>query len=1105
MIVKGLARIAACLILMLVFASPDAWAQFRNALEGNVTDASGALIPDAQIVLVNIETGISQTSKTNSVGYYRFPTLPPGKYKITASASGFKAVTRENVTVGGDQVVTVPLELSVGEITEQVTVTVEVAPIQKSEAKVGTSITAYEVRNFPLAGRNVLDLIALAPGVTGLGNVGGQAGGNDIFSLVGNPRVNANGQRGDGNSFYVDSNSATSNPDPGTFNIIPNPDSIREFNTVVNDYSAEYGRSGSLVIQAVTKSGTNQIHGSLFEYHRNNRLTARNVFQNTVNPLTGRVIPVSRRNEFGGSVGGPIQKDKMFFFFSYDQLRSSNVITRRITVEAPEFVDFLKANRSGNISTFLLSNFPVDNISGFEAGSVQTVATVMTLQGLGPCVGAGPLGMPCNMPVLGTAIQDFAPTRNGLQWNVRIDRYFNDSKDRLYFNYYKRTADAGGGQVRPAFRNAFASDPISHYAQINWTHTFNASIVNEAAVGFTRPQGNQDCSNCQVPPMGVPGLSEGFGNGFSPAVFIQNDLHWRDIFSVNRGRHTLKAGVDIFFDQENDLFSGPQQRPGYAFLSIFDFAADNPVAQTGINYDLRTGGPSFQDIQYETTTYGFFVQDNWKVKPNLSLNMGLRWDFSSNPTESHNRFSNILLGSGATFQERIANASIGEVPALLETHRIWYFAPRFSFAWAPDRFKGNLSIRGGVGVFMNRWPNIVWSDQTRFNPPYQSSITADRRTPGGPQPVYGLCGLDTSPFNCPFPAGLRLGVNERGGPIGARAGIGGTAPDLRYAYTTNRFFGIQYSPHPDWVIEADYLGSLSVHQYLATNRNRFAGDRNDNGLIDRLNPFFANVGYTDNSGWGKHNGGTLSLRKRFSRGYTLQASFTTGKTISVSDAQGPGRDSSLSPIVDAYDINSQQGLASFDISKRFAFSIVYEVPYPNWGNRFAENIIGGWQVSSIVILQDGYPFWVIDSRDFNGDGQGFDRPLTPAFGNSKHCDRGEFLSGCLDFIDFPQPQCLLRDAAGNCIRWASGGDLGRNTFRGPGYANVDLSAMRNFRIPWFTGKEGARLQFRGEIYNLFNRVNLTNVNANVAAGPAFGRATGVFNPRTVQLGLRIDF
>ena len=275
-------------------------AQFRSSIEGTVTDASGAVLADVNVVLTNTATGVSQTAQSNGSGYFRFPTLPPGSYQLTATKPGFQTLTQENVSLLAQETHTVPMVMKVGQVQETVTVTTEAAPIQLSEAKIASDISAQELHELPLAGRNILNVLSQTPGVTGVGTASGTAGGTDIFSLVNNPFNNANGQRGDGNSFYVDNTLATSNPDPGSYNLTPNPDSVQELHVAVNDYSAESGRAGSVVIQAVTKSGTNHFHGSLFEYHQDNALTALNHLQ-----PSNTKLDATRRNEFGGSVGGP--------------------------------------------------------------------------------------------------------------------------------------------------------------------------------------------------------------------------------------------------------------------------------------------------------------------------------------------------------------------------------------------------------------------------------------------------------------------------------------------------------------------------------------------------------------------------------------------------------------------------------------------------------------------------------------------------------------------------------------------------------------------------------------------------------------------------------
>ena len=1105
---------------MLCLPATPLFAQFRSSIEGKVSDTTNAVVGAAEVTLTNTETGVTQVTHSNDQGYYRFSTLPPGLYTLTASKQGFQVLLQENVGLQAEQVRTIDLVLHVGQLSETVTVTTEASAIQLSEAKISTNISDRELREAPLAGRNILSLLNVTPGVTGVGTAAQTVSGTDIFSLVNNPAVNANGQRGDGNAFYVDNTLATSNPDPGVFNLTPNPDSIQELHVAVNDYSAETGRSGSLVIQAVTKSGTNKFHGSLFEYHQGDGLTARNVFQNTEDPLTGRVVPKFRRDEFGGSLGGPLQQNKFFFFISWDQKRASAPSTFASTIEHPDFVRFMQTNYPNNLSTRLMAAFPAVAPNGFRPGSVRTVNDlyVRTNSATGAtspiCPSNGPpvAGMPCDLNILGTTINTFVLPDNGLQWNVRLDRYFGGGKDRLYGNFYRKTPDTFQPNIRPEFntRNAFAG--VTNYANIDWTHTFSPTIVNEAAVGFTRISGLGVCAHCEIP--AITSSVAGFGQGFAPAQFIQNDFHWRDVLTLTRGRHALKAGADIFVDQENDLFDGPTQRPGYFFSatdttpapgisdhrdSIFDFAQDTPRGQFGINYNLLTGDVARQSIGFRTRNYGFFVQDDIKLRSNLSVNAGLRWDFNSNPYERGGQMTNIQFGSGDTLRDQIPGASVAVVPALLETHRIGYFAPRLSFAWDPTK-QGKLSVRGGFGVFYNRAPNIVWSDAIRGNPPFIANITAIAG--GSPAPVYGTCGVDESPFNCPRPSGLPLGVGPRGGAncdptSGTGSGcsnIGGTDPGLRQAYNLSRFLGVQWSPSANWVIEADYTGSHAVHLYVFTDRNRCLGCIDpSSGLPIRPNPYFNAINVTNNDGWSYSNGATFSVLRRFSGSFMLRAALNLSSTTSVVDAQGLGRDSSLSPVYDAYNLRLQQGVASFDIPKSVTLNGLWQLPALDGRSAIMRGAVGGWQVSGSLSLQDGYPYTVLDCN-FTADGTGPCPIANVASSYAGHsCDRGEFLSGCLDADQFP---ALGRNGVQ--------GNAGRNSFRGPGYANVNLNLAKYFPIPWFVTGEKARLQFRAEIYNLFNRVNLNNVDGVLQDG-TFGQATAVYYPRTIQIGARMEF
>ncbi|HXY08726.1 MAG TPA: TonB-dependent receptor, partial [Terriglobales bacterium] len=932
----------------LLLASSPLLAQFHSTIEGTVTDSTGAAVPGAQVVLTNQDTGVSQTSVTNDTGAFHFPSLGLGTYMLTANKSGFQSVKQENIALAAEETRTIALVLKVGTVAETITITEDTAAIQLAESKISSGIASQEITELPLTGRNLFNLVSMTPGVTGTGQASGGAFDNNVFSLVNGGLTNANGQRGDANAFYLDNTYATSNPDPGVYNLTPNPESIAEVHVSVNDYSAEYGHSSGLVIQAVTKSGTNRFHGSLFEYHTDNDLQALPFANPVITKLT-----VSRRNEFGGSVGGPIQKDKMFAFFSWDQLKSAAAGSLGGQVETPDFVNFMTTNFPNNLATQLMTKFPAQRpgASLFE-----------TVTDLDPSCGPGALpvaGIPCGLDVLETVSQSVAPKNNGLQWTFRIDRYLRDGKDRINGSFFRKTPDVITPNLRPAFdtHNAFAG--ITNYSNIDWTHTFSPNLLNDAAFGITRISGLGVCNNCQVPPINIGATSafQGFGTGFAPAEFLQNDFHWRDVISYNHGKHAWKAGFEAFRDQENDLFSGPQLRPSYGFINdsptgavnaLFDFANDAPDTEGNINFNLITGGPSSQNIGYRITTYGFFVQDDYKIKSNLSINAGLRWDFSSNPNEVNGRMTNMILGQGSNLEEQIAGASVRVTPNLLKDHHIGYFAPRLGFAWDPTK-QGKLSIRGGIGVFFNRWPNKVWSDAIRSNPPFEGGpITATIGT--AVPPAYGLCQLPVNPFNCDIPPNLPIGLNPGGGALPA-AGIssaGGTLPDLKYSYNIARFIGVQYGITPNWIVEADYSGSHDVHLYVNEDMNRCLGcfDPNTGSQIGFIpNPNFLSLNLTTNFGWSYYNGASFSVQHKFNRSFTAQAAYTVGHTVDNVDSIQPGHNASYGVVYSPYDPNFQKGTAAFDVKNAVILHGVWELPKLSGMNSFVRGALGGWQMT----------------------------------------------------------------------------------------------------------------------------------------------------------------
>jgi hypothetical protein len=1099
------------LLLLLIVASRPAVAQFSSSIEGTVTDASGAVIGDVHIRVTNDGTGLAFATTTSSDGYYRVPTLPAGRYRVEASKEGFDTIVQSGVVVDVARVQAVPLQLKVGQVSTKVQVTGAPPLIETSESHISELTTAQEVLALPLEGRNVLNVIAQTPGVTGSGLVSDRAGANDIFNAANAPSVTANGQRGSSNGFYVDDTSVNDNPDGGSAKLSPNIESIQEVRVSVNNYSAQYGRNSSILTQITTKSGTNKVHGSLFEYHTDNKLTARNVFQNTPNPITGRIVPVSRRNEFGGSIGLPIRKDHTFVFASYDQLKSAQAFTGNYTVETPEFTSFIKTAFPNSIATKLLTSYPAEVGA---SGAPITVAAEMTALGLGTCAGTNSIGMPCTMPLFQPGILSISTPRNGTQWNARFDQIFGNGSNRLYANYYRMTA----GQSSPGPRPAFNTTPPAEadYASLNFAHVFSPALVNEAAMGYTLDYGASPVQHPSVPAINVTGMS-GFGAGWGPAGFVQNDFHWRDMVSYNRGAHSFKVGFDIYRDQDNAPFSGPLYRPTFNFKNAFDFATDLPFEEDGINFNAETGGLPFQNFGYRSTTYGFYAQDDWKVRKNLTLNLGLRWDFSGNPTEANGDMTNLQLGPGATLTQQIAGAKIVRVKHMFSDLRIGYFAPRVGFAWDPTG-QGKLSVRSGFGVFFDRWPNKVWSDATRNNPPFVASATASTLNPTGPQPVYRLGTTDTPPYGFVFPP-ITAGLNPAGGPTGYLATVGGADQAIHYSYAENWFMGVQYSPAHDWVIEGDYMGSGGRHLYTVIDRNRFAGDLIQNqDTLHRLNPYFATMDYGDNSASSNYNGGTVSVRKIFSHNYTFQTSYTLGKATDLVNAVGPGSGAVWAEVVDAYNVPFQRGLSPNDVRQKVALNFVVHLPSLSGTAAPVRIVFGGWEASSLAVFQNGLPATIFTSAsfvpvwnnpscattltaacqvvgntggDYNGDGNTYDLPMRPSFSLDKTYSRSDYLKGLFPASAFLAPPL------------GQEGNVGRDTVHGPGMAQVDFSILKNFHTPWFRG-EGSVFQFRAEFYNLFNRVNLNSFDGNLTDG-TFGKATGVFTPRTIQLGARLEF
>jgi outer membrane receptor protein involved in Fe transport len=1118
-------------LLMILIAgiafSGQAFGQFSSSIEGTVTDNTGAIVPGAKVTLTNEATGVTSSAESNSAGQFHFGALGAGTYRVTTSFPGFATVNLDHIDLNAMAVRDASIKLQPSTVNETIQVDAAPSAVETDEAKISSVISAQEVAELPIQGRNVFGLTNQTPGVTGTGLMGSSAANTDIFYATTTPAVVANGAPNHSNTYLLDGVSLDDSPSGGDSKLVPNPDSVQEVVVSTSNYSAEFGKAASLVTQITSKGGGNSFHGSGFEQYQSSKLTARTEFQNFNDPLNGYISPY-HRNEFGGSFGGPIRKDHTFFFGSYDQVISSTSSAGPVQIEDPAFVSWMQTNQPNTLPTQLLTQFKAH--VGTPT-SVQTVAQVGQNQ-VSPsfCSPAtdpsqtGPIGLPCGLNMIDTVNATSVSIHNGYQFNGRVDQSFADNRDRVYANFYKtHLLGPWDTSVRQQFDINFPQD--AYFAAINETHVFSPSILNQMAFGYTRTSVMIPCKNCNLLPTNINGIV-GFGDGFAPVGFAQNDFHWREMLSITKGRHTVKTGFEWFHNEDYAPFTNPDNRQqAWGFNTIFDFAADQPSNYGTVSFDPTTGGVANNNRYFQDSTYGAFVQDDWKVRPGLTFNFGLRWDATSNPREAHGTLSTLTLGSGSSLLQQISGTSVGLNPDVnarrpFIDHKKTYFAPRFGFAWEPFGLK-TWSVRGGAGVFFDRGGNTNWSDTETGNPPIDANFTADINNPNSPAPpAFALCQSQVFPYNCPLPAGLVTTLpakNVRGG-FGNFDNIGGPDPHLKMAYAENYFVGVQHAFKSNWIAEADFIHANSVHEYSITNVNRVDGINTitfvpatasapahyTESLGTLPNPYFNAINYADNRNGSNYNGFTTFVRKTFSQGYSFQVAYTVQKTIDLmSTTPGAQKGAEYSVVIDAYNIAAQRGLSSQDTPKQLSFNGLWKVPGGDFSNHLMKVATNGYQVSVLGTLLSGFPatvFTTLPQNDFNRDGQNYDLPNVPTFGRTlKGLHRSDYLKGTFNASQFPLPV----DANG--VPTGQEGNLGRNTFRGPGFAQTDASIAKDDKLPFFF-REPANLQFRLDVYNLFNRVNLQGWDTNLAdAGNNFGKATGAAQARTLQLSTKIVF
>jgi len=1003
-------------------AGSSAWGQSLGAVSGTVTDPSGAIVAGATVTARNLATALERSTVTGDTGIYQIVSLPLGTYQVEVKAQGFKTKLITNLQVQVDQISTLNVQLEIGGVSENVVVEAEPPAIETATISVGQVIDDRTVQEIPLNGRHFVDLGLLLTGSV----VQPQAGfltaplrgqGAFAFNTAGNREDTVNFQINGINLNDMSQNQITFQPSINT---------VSEFKSSNSTFSAEYGRNSGAIVNIATRSGSNQVHGEAFEFLRNDALDAKNFFDNP-----NLSIPPFKRNQFGAAFGGPVWlgplyngKDRTFFFFSYEGLRQRQRVPFNTVVPTAAQRDSVTDPVAKNLLQFI----PAANVSGSDSRF------------------AGSGSAPVNID----------------QWTVDISHKLT-GRDVIH-SYYAIQRDLrqepslqgnnvpNFGDTRQARRQVFT---------LTETRDFGAAMVNDARFGFNRihitfqPNAQLNPSSLGInngitADLGLPQISiQGSANFGGPAGFPQGRadtvLVWSDTLSFLKGRHSLKVGGEIR-RFENNNFS--QDVGSMNFTTFANFAAGHVDS-----FQITLGGAQ---SGIRTTGAGLFIQDNYKLRSNFTLEMGLRWDANTAPTEVNGKM--VLFNPATASLVRVGTNGIDQA----YDSNLRNFGPRFGFAWDPFS-DGKTSIRGGYGLYYDQPVTNSVSGLTT-NPPFAVPSTA---TPTPSTPV-----LISNPL-----------ANSQSTPTLAPNNI---SQDFTNAYVQSWNLNVQREIAKDLALQVGYFGSKGTHL-----RNL----RNLNQLVSGVRPYpaFGNIYTIASIGNSSYNGLWVSADKRFSRGLQFNASYAYSHSIDYNSLNTQARNTIAQ---DSFNIFNERGSSDFDARHNFHISYIYDLPFRGGA------LIEGWQLSGITTFQTGNPFTVyalgagptgLATRRANIVGD----PTLPNPDPSKWFNTAAFCA----------------PGTAGCSGPAVFGNVGRNTLVGPGFSNFDISIMKTTRI-----RESLKVQFRTEFFDAFNHPNFGQpYQIPSQPGPQVGTATfgqiqsTRFNPgdsgsaRQVQFAMKFLF
>jgi hypothetical protein len=1104
-------------VLPLLLLAPTCLAQFSASLQGTVTDPSSAVVPNATVTLTNVETNQQQNAQTDSTGTYRFESLAPGSYRVQVTAAGFGPQTLP-VTLQTQQRAGVNVAMTVGNSSTQVEVNATPQALNTEENRVQTTLDTEQVRTLPLQNRGTLNLVNAAPGVSGYSQ------NLDNFQNEQTPNASANGHFSGSNLYVIDGIESDSNITGGTNNITPNPDSLREISLQTNTFAVDYAGGAGVTTELTTKSGTNRWHGTGEISYYNQDLQARYFFTSP-----NSAIQPYRRFEYSGTLGGAIYKDKTFFFASVEKLASLQPNgTSFFANEDPALVALAQQRFPNTIGTRTLTQFPAVGIN-FQSVRFYTSPDLAT-----QC--ATPAGT-CSVPFIDNVNQTTAPFNNGLQYSLRLDQNFRGGRDRIYAYYFNINHQVQTIDPRPAFSSVTGT--FSSLYSINYTHVFSPNLLNEAVFAYKRVSGARDAPEPAIPELSVNNVygigangNPAFGGGFGPGNFAQHQYSWRDVVTFVRGRHDIRVGVQISHGNDSADFAGNYARPSFSFNNgLADFVQDRVYQESGVAYDPLTAQVKPFQFGVQGNNYGVFVSDSWKVRPNLTLQLGLRWDDFGNPQgykyKTYTFISNTipatstkLLGSPSAIDAQFANAAIRTSKNVFNGSLNNNWSPRIGFSWAPTASR-RMTIHGGAGLYRDQISLGQVVDQLRGNPPGWVTPNFGQNTGNPIAPIYSFGSSNVYPYGYILPPFQSGSLDAHGGIVGSAAPVQGIDPNVTTPPTLNFTLGGSQQLGYNAVATITYTGSYSWNQLTGTDFNRSAGDLiRNNGTPARLNPSFGSLIYAGNFDQGNYNSVIFALQQRFKR-IDYQASYTWSHALDYGTCSTRYVYSNqLDCPPDQHGLGTNYyGSSSFDQPQNFKLSGSYQLPSPN--QRLLKIFAGGWQTTHLFVAQSGTPwtaenynswgggaddggllvngrFTTVRAGDYNADGNAQDYPNVDP--NIRH----KFTHS-----DYTRVGGVFgRDANGEPIGFTppvpgTQGNQHRNTFRNPGLFEWDASVLKNNALPWFGG-EKSNLQLRVDGFNVINHTNFNTLDYNIGSS-TFGEATSSLQPRIIQLGARFEF